>query len=111
MSTFIMQKRVSQQAPQRLDGLDAASTIVSSGHESSDVVGFDVTESSLLRLKKGSMVKVSPADFGRNYPTIGKLVGLDREEVVLEVQGSQGCVRCHFPRLGFIIKNISSSKL
>ena len=111
MSTFIKQKRGSQQAPQRIDGLDAAKAIVSSGHESSDVVGFDAIEASRLRVDQGCLVKVAPEDTGRNFPTTGKLIGLNREEVVVEVQGSQGFVKCHFPRLGFIIRHASSGRL
>jgi hypothetical protein len=41
---------------------------------------------------------------GRNHPTVGKLVGLNKEEFVIEVKSSSGTVRCHFPRLGFTIK-------
>lgn len=48
---------------------------------------------------------------GRSYPTSGKLVGLNKVETVFEVQGSQGLLRCHFPRLGFTIRPERSNKL
>jgi len=57
------------------------------------------------------MVEVSPGDTARNWPTTGKLVALNHEEVVLEVNGAKGLLRVHFPRLGYTLKPIMSSKL
>ncbi len=37
-------------------------------------------------------------------PTIGRLVALNREEVVVETQGSAGRVAVHFPRLNFSVR-------
>lgn len=37
-------------------------------------------------------------------PTVGKLVALNVEQVVLEVKGEKGIVRAHFPRIGYMIK-------
>jgi hypothetical protein len=45
---------------------------------------------------------------GKKHPTLGKLVALNQEEFVLEAKGSTGSViRCHFPRLGFSIRDAS----
>jgi len=97
--------------PQKLDGESAAKMIIASDYESYDNVGFDEVEASRLGLKVGDAVQVAPEDTGRNYPTIGKLVGLNREELVLEVKGLKGLLRCHFPRLGYFVKLAGASKL
>lgn len=49
----------------------------------------------------------------KNYPTVGKLIGLDHEEFVLELSGKAvKSLRCHFPRLNFAVKvSTSASKL
>ena len=44
-------------------------------------------------------------------PTVGKLIALSREEVVIETQGSAGAVHCHFPRLYYVVKVETTSKL
>jgi hypothetical protein len=48
---------------------------------------------------------------GKNYPTIGTLVGLNKEEVVIRVKGTSGTpLHVHFPRLGFAIR-VDNAKL
>jgi len=109
----------------------AAEKIVASDYESYDVVGFDKVEATRLGVSIGDIVQVAPEDsgdwdypshtemhkahkisrLGRNYPTTGKLVALNREEITLEVTGLKGLVRCHFPRLGFTIKLGATNKL
>ncbi|KAF8165381.1 hypothetical protein B0H34DRAFT_236265 [Crassisporium funariophilum] len=111
VSAFINEQRENQAAPVKIHGLDAANKIVASTHEAYSVVGFDSIEAARLGVSEGGNVQVAPEDTGRAYPTIGKLVALNREEVVLEVQGSKGLVRCHFPRLGFSIRVSQESKL
>jgi glutathione S-transferase len=111
LTKLIKKHRQSQNPPAKLKGEDAATKITSSIHESYDVVGFDTTEASRLGFAIGDTVQVAPEDTGRNYPTVGKLVALNREEITLEVQGSKGLIRCHFPRLGFFVKPVSSAKL
>lgn len=97
--------------------------IVSSEFEPYDNVGFDHVEAERSGLKFGATAQVFPDDtgaylkfsfhsylnlmfqsIGRSFPTSGKLVGLNREESVFEIKGSQGLLRCHFPRLGFTIR-------
>jgi len=129
MTEFIKKQQASQRAPAKLHGHDAANKIVSSTYEPYDVVGFDKTEASRLGVAMGDVVKIAPDDtgkyltfpgsrvdiqagfLGRGYPTIGKLVALNREEFTLEIRGSVGLIRCHFPRLGFYIKLATTTKL
>jgi len=93
------------QAPAiQLKGNEAAQRILASPHEDRATVGFDLTEGSRLGLSVGDAVQIAPTDTGRNYPTLGKLVGLNREESVIEIPTTAGIVYCHFPRLGFSIK-------
>ncbi|KAG5646610.1 hypothetical protein DXG03_002914 [Asterophora parasitica] len=104
-------KRGSQPVPKRVTGEEAAASIVSSSYEPYDVVGFNVPEAARLSLKLNDQVQIAPDDTGRDYPTVGKLVGISRDEVVIEVQGSKGLLRCHFPRLGFTVKAVQPHKL
>lgn len=104
LNEYLNKLKVAQTPPVNLDGLVAAQKIMSSSHESYSVVGFDSIEATRLGLKEGQKVQVTAEDNGRNYHTVGKLVALNREEIVLEVQGSKGLIRCHFPRLGFSIR-------
>jgi len=93
-------------------GVDAAGLITSSSCEPYDVVGFNIVEANRLDMKENSWVAVAPDDTGKNSPTMGKLVGLSKEEFVVETRGLSGAViRCHFPRLGFTIKTASDAKL
>jgi glutathione S-transferase len=56
-------------------------------------------------LKRGAMVSVVPDDTGRGDPTIGELVSIGVEEVVVEPETKGEVeVRIHFPRLGFVVK-------
>ncbi|KAF8897500.1 hypothetical protein BD779DRAFT_382010 [Infundibulicybe gibba] len=110
MTRFLEQRKATQEAPQRLTGDAAASFIVSSQFEPYSVVGFDTLEATRLTLKAGEMIQVYPDDTGRNYPTVGKLVGINKEEFVLEVQAKQGLLRCHFPRLSFSAKTASDGQ-
>jgi glutathione S-transferase len=61
-------------------------------------------------LVPGVQVSVSPDDTGRESPTVGTLVALTPEEVVISPQtidgreAAVGPVRIHFPRIGFVIR-------
>jgi hypothetical protein len=60
----------------------------------------------------GASVSVVPDDTGRGNPTMGKLVKIGSEEVVIKPDGKAELdVRVHFPRLGFVVKTINGSKL
>ena len=41
--------------------------------------------------------------------SVGQLVALSRQEVVLDVQGDQGKIRLHFPRLEFAVTKAAST--
>lgn len=41
------------------------------------------------------------SNLARTFITTGKLVALNREEAIIQVQGRDGIVHAHFPRLGF----------
>lgn len=68
-----------------------------SGHAATAVepgLGFDA----------GTVVTVTATDYGRD-PVAGSLVGLSRDEVVIERRDERaGTVHVHFPRIGFQIK-------
>ncbi|KAF5387812.1 hypothetical protein D9615_000378 [Tricholomella constricta] len=110
-SDYLERERGGQAAAQQITGEEAAASIMASSFESYDVVGFNTTEAARLALKLNEQVQIAPDDTGRKYLTVGKLVGINMEEVVIEVQGFQGLVRCHFPRLGFTLKAVRSHKL
>ena len=46
---------------------------------------------------------IFPSHPGTQHPTIGKLVALSKSESVIEVTGTSGILRCHFPRLNFSV--------
>ncbi|KAH7371658.1 hypothetical protein BKA66DRAFT_181058 [Pyrenochaeta sp. MPI-SDFR-AT-0127] len=63
-------------------------------------------------LEPGVSVSITPDDIGRANPTLGTLVKLGVEEVVITPNESAELdIRIHFPRLGFIVKVIEGSKL
>lgn len=53
-------------------------------------MGFDVTGATRLNLNAGDTIQVAPMDIGRNYPTIGKLFGLDKGEIVVQITTASG---------------------
>lgn len=103
---FLEHKRAIGTKTSELSGDDAAKLVASSIYEPYDVVGFDEIEAKRLDMQAGRRVAIAPDDSGKKHPTLGKLVALNREEFVLETIGSTGSViRCHFPRLGFSIRD------
>ncbi|RXW25296.1 hypothetical protein EST38_g587 [Candolleomyces aberdarensis] len=111
LSSLLKAKRQEQGVPANVTGAVAGETIVSSDFEPYSIVGFDAQEGQRLRVQLGDTVRIAPDDTGRSYPTTGKLVALSLEEAVLEVQGKKGTLKCHFPRLGYVIKAAKDSKL
>lgn len=65
-----------------------------------------------MALVEGTLVSVVPDDTGRGNPTVGRLVQVGVEEVVIkpEVKGEL-CVVVHFPRVGFVVKRAEDTKL
>lgn len=70
-----------------------------------------------LGLHEGIEVSVAPDDTGRDDPTIGKLIALSSEEVVIQpkklVSAGERLIdaRVHFPRLGFVVQPTRTSRL
>jgi len=88
-----------------------ATTLITSSISRPDIE-FNEIEATRLGLKIGSVVSVIPADSGRSHATVGRIIGLNREEVVVEVEGaSRGPVRCHFPRLGYSVQDASGRSM
>ena len=60
----------------------------------------------------GASVSVAPDDTGRDNPTLGTLVKIGVEEVVIRPnEKAEIEVQVHFPRLGFIVKVAEGSRL
>ena len=58
-------------------------------------------------LRKGQLVGSWPVDTGFRHKDVGKLVKLDKDELVLEVEGEGGkTVRVHHPRWNFRCKAV-----
>ncbi|KAL7793586.1 hypothetical protein V8C37DRAFT_378344 [Trichoderma ceciliae] len=97
-------KRVAK--PKTLSGEEAASVIESSSwHEEEGTVDEEDPLVVAEGLKKGVMVAISPTDTGRAHKDVGRLVRLDKDEVVIEVKtGSGESVRLHAPRHGYKLR-------
>ncbi|KAH9948342.1 hypothetical protein B0H21DRAFT_805801 [Amylocystis lapponica] len=109
MSAYLDYQQKTRAAFETLTGGEAAEMIISSPYEDSGVVGFDNLEAGRLGVKMGDVVSVVPRDTGK-VATVGRLVGLDREEVIIQTKGSANAVvHCHFPRLNFSIRTIQDS--
>jgi hypothetical protein len=58
-------------------------------------------------LVPSALVSITPDDTGRDNPTLGTLVKIGVEEVVITPEGQGEMeVRIHFPRLGFVVKTV-----
>lgn len=63
-------------------------------------------------LVEGALVSVVPDDTGRGNPTVGRLVYVGVEEVIIRPQERGDVdVFLHFPRVGFVVKGVEVSKL
>ncbi|KAI1609404.1 hypothetical protein EDD37DRAFT_160381 [Exophiala viscosa] len=67
-------------------------------------------------LVAGVLVSVAPDDTGQGSPTVGTLVAITPEEVVISPakigDGPRvGDVRIHFPRIGFVVRPVGTAKL
>lgn len=66
-----------------------------------------------VALKEGDEVEVWPIDTGFNHKDRGRLVGLDKEEVVIAVKTKKDPskeIRVHAPRWGFRIAKVGGGK-
>lgn len=70
-----------------------------------------------IGLVPGVQVSVAPDDTGRESPTVGTLLALTPEEVVVAPQAIDGRaarvgrVRIHFPRVGFVVRPMDRQRL
>jgi glutathione S-transferase len=56
----------------------------------------------------GEMIAVTPLDYGRDNPSIGKLVSIDVRRVALQHSNERtGLVTVHFPRFGYSVRPVS----
>lgn len=63
-------------------------------------------------LVPGVSVSIAPDDTGKDDPTLGTLLKIGVEEVVIKpAEQSELDVRIHFPRLGFVVKVVEGSRL
>lgn len=109
LTAFLKEKRSGLAATSEITGDEAAKLIGTSTYESYDIVGFDQAEAKRLGVRARQLVAIVPDDTGRNHTTVGKLVALNREEFVLEISGStRTVIRCHFPRLGFSVRDAAN---
>jgi hypothetical protein len=57
-------------------------------------------------------LSIAPDDTGRDNPTVGTLVRIGVEEVVIRPnEKAEVGVRVHFPRLGFVVRVVEGSRL
>ncbi|KFY16123.1 hypothetical protein V492_01540 [Pseudogymnoascus sp. VKM F-4246] len=84
--------------PKALKGFEAAEKVYESDW-AEGVRGVDETDPA--GLKKGQEVLVHPTDSGFTHKDRGTLIGLDGQEIVIEVKTEKGTVRIHAPRHGF----------
>lgn len=67
-------------------------------------------------LVEGALISVAPDDTGRADPTVGELVAVSPEEIVIRPEKVEGeevkvDVRIHFPRVGFTARPVDRSRL
>ncbi|KAI9676058.1 MAG: hypothetical protein M1817_000801 [Caeruleum heppii] len=103
---IISEAKQSVPKPKTLKGSEAVRQISSADFGEPDI-GFDTSDPSGLR--EGQDVEVWPIDTGFNRHDHGRLVGLSKDEVVIETQTKIGekTVRIHAPRHGFRIAETS----
>ncbi|KAJ7144686.1 hypothetical protein C8R46DRAFT_1232533 [Mycena filopes] len=111
LTTYFARLKLNHAPVPEITGKDAAERIVAASFEPYDVVGFDAREGGRLGLNAGDEISIAPDDTGKTFATVGKLVGLNREEFVLEVKGRVGLVRCHFPRVMFTARLAANPEL
>ncbi|TDL29530.1 hypothetical protein BD410DRAFT_817606 [Rickenella mellea] len=110
ISDYLNSRKAGDVAPSTKITGDAAAKVIVQAQPLAQV-GFDTEEAHRLGVHRDTQVSVAPDDTGRTVLTHGVLVGLNREEAVIETQGSAGKVRCHFPMLNFTIRPSKASKL
>ena len=91
--------------PTRIKGQEAVDFIMHAKYPEGDQrLYIDDHDPVGANLKLGQVVGSWPIDSGFKHKDVGKLVKLDKEEIVLEVEGQGGKLRLHHPRWNFRVK-------
>ncbi|SMQ54965.1 unnamed protein product [Zymoseptoria tritici ST99CH_3D7] len=103
--------KANQGAGEMQEGKEAEDEVVrrilASGYTEETVLEVDLDDA--LGLKAGQRVEVAPADFGFTHKNEGVLVGLTKNEAVIEIDvpgGEDGKLRLHYPRINFKIQAV-----
>ena len=100
--------------PTRLSSKDAIAFVTQADFsEAEGSMKVDPADPMAEQLKQGQKVASWPVDSGTLHRDIGKLVKLDRQELVLEVEAKEGRsgVRIHHPRWNFRARPVDGAKL
>lgn len=97
--------KASAPKPVTLEGADAVKHVTSADFAEKEL---RIDGDDPLGLKEGQDVEIWPTDTGFRHKDRGRLVGLTRDEVVIEVQSKVGgkVVRIHAPRSGFKVQAV-----
>lgn len=95
--------------PTRLNGAEATKQVLNCD---SQPTGFRFDVHDPVKLSLGTTVEAYPTDSGFANRDSGRLVGLDKHEVVLETKAPSGeVVYIHHPRRSFKVRKVGGSKL
>ncbi|PHH86828.1 hypothetical protein CDD83_9698 [Cordyceps sp. RAO-2017] len=97
--------------PRKLSGEEATRLVTQSAWHEQAAGEVDAKDpvAAAQGLAKGDVVGVSPTDTGASRTDVGTLVGLDKDEVVLEVEAEGTTVRVHAPRHGFRLRKLDAA--
>lgn len=72
----------------------------------------NVQEDDPMELKKGAEIEIWPLDTGINHRDSGQLVGINEQEIVVELPSKprRQEIRLHCPRTNFRIRSVSGDK-
>ena len=111
-----MQQQYQAGAIRALEGQEdedlVVETIFEAGFAEQGKLGVD--QNDILRLTHGQQIQVAPVDFGFTHIDKGELVGLSRNEVVVNVKAAREHdfnLRLHFPRINFKVTLIRSDEV
>lgn len=101
----------SSEEPKTLSGEEAARLVLSQPFGSLEGK-LDASDSTVVRedLKIGDTVMIWPLDTGSSHKDVGRLLAMDRTEVVIETSGKHGSIRLHAPRRGFKVERVDTAQ-
>jgi len=100
---LVEEKKKACAVPTTLDG-EAMTSRTMSASSPADDIGFSKDDP--LDLQEEDKIQVFPSDYGQMGVSVGRLVGLSTNEVVIE--NDKG-LHLHFPRWNFSIEKVSNS--